>query len=906
MSQRVNSNFLAKTFHEFALEIIQDYQNNIPYIDKDFILIEDNVSQVFFLENVDEFNFNSIEIKNNQNLIAYDINSIISKLKDFGYTLKEFQSLKSDDLQLKMDIFNAYSKYELYKKNNNFLDFSDLLLYVLELLKSNERIRNEIKNKYKYILVDEFQDTNLVQLEILKLIASDNITVVGDQKQSIYSFRGANFKNLSEFKNHFKKYKEVFLHQNYRCSKTVLDNINKIISNMNLKDEILKGNLEESGSVSLIEAQTEKSQNTFMIKNISKILDKNPDAKIGVLFRRKSELKRVSSFLNSYGIKHLALGEDNFLHIEIVKEVLRILKIVSNPKQSEKEWFSLFKYYNLRDESIRKIFRIVKKKEKSIFVLLKTDINSLLSFEDERDVLVLISDLVNKLVGLHSSRMSISNIVHFILYNMNFYQNVLVVNDMESILGLNQILNFANNYFKIYKDVDIENFLKVCEFSKFIDFEVSDEIESNLELLTVHNSKGKEYDYVFMPYLNDRRFPTGFKKSKFDILDFDTKDSFLEEEKRLFFVGISRAKKNIFLSFVKRFDANKRDAKPSEFLDVLNLNKELFDKEYDEFKLDNKEKTELELIEKINKSLFGKNYDKAIDDVKLLRSLFDVKRSNSSLNSFIEDKHPDYQFYLDKILDKGNVGIEIKPESMVYSVSQLKTYESCPKKYLYSYIYRIPTQAKHYFDFGTSLHSVFEEIIDLIGRLPKEAVFANGIALLRKVWISKGYINAKQETEYFEKGVEAIRNFIDKELILRDEDRILVSQEEKFIINLDGKKIMGFIDRIDKLNGDFEILDYKTSNSKMTKSQLKQDLQLFIYGLACKELKGRYPVNVGLWYVIFDEILKVDFNEIEVDNLKEKALKLISGIEKKDFSPNPSPFNCKYCDYNSICNDKEF
>ncbi|MDA3855442.1 MAG: ATP-dependent DNA helicase [Candidatus Woesearchaeota archaeon] len=902
MSERVEIKtsrpFFAKTFHEFALEIIDTYQNQISMIDKDFSLIDETNQLLFFLDNLKDMKFTSFEMKNNYVQIAHEIVGTISKLKDFGYSLEDLVKLKVEDINLKSDLIQAYSKYELYKRENNYLDFGDLLLYVFDLLKNNLEVRDEIKNKYKYILVDEFQDTNKIQLDIIKLISGENITIVGDQKQSIYSFRGANFSNLGDFKAHYKNYEEVFLHKNYRSSKSVLNNINKLVLDIASNDEVLENVFEEKGEVSLIEASNSNSQDSFIAQRISNILEKEPEAKIGVLFRRKFELTNTAKFLKNLGISFNANEAINFFEQDIIKDVLNKLKIIENPRGCTSEYFKFLSDCFVSYENVRKIMRKSSFNEKSIFKTLM-NLKESDDYGIDFEVLKKIYSDLDFLIKFKDSKRELDDLLRETIFKFGNFQRAFLGNNFEGVSALNNFVKFARDYIKVYRNSNLSSFLKVCENSKRLDIKFEQKSGSKVELLTLHSSKGKEFDYVIMPNLNERKFPSNFMKSKFDILGVEDKKSFVEEENRLFFVGITRSRKELDLVYVRRFVDNKLDSKPSNFLEVLGLNVEKYDVEFDELKLDFKEDIKVKMIDKITSHLISENFDLAKSDMEKLKLMYAKKDLNYFFNkdeldfTRIEKKDPFYD-------------VDVDFSSHVYSVSQIKTYQSCPKKYLYQYVYRVPGESKHYFDFGTSVHSVLEEFVFDIRKFSSEICYGRAAAMLKEKWISKGYASADQEKEYFQKGLEVIKKFIFKEkLFSEDETREVIGIEDKFVINLEGKKILGFIDRVDKVGDNFVIIDYKTSNSMETKMQLKKNIQLFVYALAIEHLRGKLPSKVGLWYLIHDELVEVEVSEIDFDKMKAEVLDAISNIEKKVFLPTPSFFNCTYCDFNEICLDSK-
>lgn len=906
MSDRVkiltSKEFGAKTFHSFCLDLIEEYRKFLPLIPKDYILIEEKDQLLFFMENLDDFNLKSVEIKNNHSSICYELQSTISKLKDFGITIKDLEKLKFEDMQTKIDIFNVYLKYEQYKIKNHFIDFGDIINYICGLLNSNLNIREEISKKYNYILVDEFQDTNKIQLDIIKFLAKDNITVVGDLKQSIYSFRGANYKNLDLFKDHFKNFEQIYLKENYRSSKIVLKNINNLIKNIADEKEFLNANFSVEGYVNLFECENENSQFFSILETINKIKEKDETATIGILTRRKAELGLISNQLNQVGLKHILIDALNLFENHLIKEIILLLEIINNPREANSQLFYFLKKTGIRDETLRKISRGATLKEKSIFNVLEAN-DDFSEYSGENDLILNFFKSIEKLINLKCSSVKIYEVIFQSIYEFKFYQNSILSENLENISALNTFMNYVNSYSKIYKNNDFDRFLKICNLSNSLNFSFSDPFEQEqIQLMTIHQSKGKEFDYVILPYLNKGKFPSMFKSSQFK-LPFDfSREEFLEEEKRLFFVAASRAKKGLELMYVKKFLQNKLDSKMSIFLECLDLEKKSNKTEFSSFNLSNSQLVENEIILKIQKFLVEKKYDLALTEINLLKSLF----SKKDLTSFNGLNHPNYETYINKINGKiVSDNIIIDPLKMIYSVSQLKTYESCPQKYLYSYIYKIPSDSKHYFDFGTSVHGVLEILASKISKDKSiEMLFAKAVSLLKKSWISKGYESAAIEREYFEKGILALKNFIEQELKLKEENREIIGEEKTFLVEIEGKKIYGIIDRIDKVNGEYEILDYKTSNSMVSLDKLKSDIQLLVYAIALKDdpnMYGVYPKTMGLWYLIHDKITKLDFDETQIEIVKKEILKLIGGIESKNFIAKPSHFNCTYCDYFKIC-----
>lgn len=894
--------FCAKTFHSFALEIIEEYEKKIPQIDRDFTLINEAESLLFFYENLDEFKLSSIEVQNNRIQLAYDMVSSISKMKDYGITLKELERLDMK-IQQKMDLLTIYSKYEQFKKKKNYLDFGDLLLLLLECLRKEDQILEELRERYKYILIDEFQDTNKVQFEIATLLCKEgNIMAVGDQKQSIYGFRGANYGNFELFTAAFPDYEEIVLHQTYRPSQKIMEGINLLIKDQGREEEILTRGSDSEGELVLGVCKDESSQEAFILSKLLEFKKRGKDKKTAILCRKKSELLSISRFLKENGISHHVINSSGLFKQEIVKEIMMILKIVLSPKEANVEIFKVLGTLPLRKETIRRISRKASLREKSIYNVLCETIESVSEFKDECKV---VEDFCSRLLGLialRDSKVHIFKLVHEVVIEFSFYQRVHFSGDMDSLNAVNDFVRFSKRYSEIYDD-DLERFLGVCEMSELLDITYSEseiEVSSDITLMTLHQSKGLEFDNVFIPFLNERRFPSTFRSSFFDLPFAQDRNGFLEEEKRLFFVGVSRAKENLYLCNVEKFSENKGFSKPSPLLRPLEIfEKQRFEKNIYSDLLSSSDLIKQEILQRIRQAVFENKFEMAKNDVELLSQLFE---KSNDLRNFMEKKHPDYETYKKRLVSPEKEALMINPSDFVYSVSQLQMYDTCPRKYLYGYIYKIPTPSRHYFDFGTTIHTVFELLIpDLEAGMDKVMAYAKGVELLRKHWISKAYESVSQEKDYFELALKSISSFIEKDISLREEERKTLKREERFNIDLDGKKVIGVIDRVDELGSGLEVIDYKTSNSMENEDSLKDNIQLYVYAQAVKKQMGKYPEKISLWYTTHDKIVSVPFQDLNAEGIDTKIKGLIDQIESGNFAPKPTFFACKFCDFNRIC-----
>ena len=566
-----------------------------------------------------------------------------------------------------------------------------------------------------------------------------------------------------------------------------------------------------------------------------KIQEKDKDASIGILTRRKQELFEVSALLRKFGIKHSLGSLNNIFENQFVQEILHILHIIDKTKDSELELFHLLNQLNLKELTIRKICN----KKTSILEAIKDNPSE---DEDENKLLNDLSKKLNSLIKLKESKTRIDEIILKITSTFKYYEKALLNSDQESISAMNAFIEYSKSFSNTYKTANLDKFIKICQYSKSLNLDFEEDGEAaKIELITIHQSKGKEYDYVFLPFLNDRKFPGQFRQTLFKTRVDLSREEVLDEEKRLLFVAISRAKKSLILSYVKKYSQNILESKPSKLLEDLKLETKTYNTKFPDYNPSTKENLKLDIIKKISEQLIDNQFNNAKKEIEVLSSMFGKKDLNSFLNPELNESVNNYK---KKIENKEK--LNINPKSMVYSVSQVQTYDSCPKKYMYQYIYKVPTQPKHYFDFGTTMHSVLENLTPkFLENLSKEELEEIALKDMHSNWISNAYESITQEEEYKKKGEQAIKNFIQRELQLKKEKRETIETENKFEIEIEGKRFIGYIDRTDKVGDNIEIMDYKTSNSMETEKKLVDNLQLGVYALAVKEKYKKFPHKVA-------------------------------------------------------------
>ena len=463
------------------------------------------------------------------NFIIYDsqdqIEAIKEAYKNLGISAKEYKpsSILATISQAKNELLEperyktmargnfqevAASVYPIYQKilkENNALDFDDLILKTVELLRSQKDILMKYQNKFKYILVDEYQDTNHAQYALTKLLAglNQNITVVGDFSQSIYSFRGADFLNLRKFKDDFKNVRTFKLSQNYRSTQKILDAASSVISKNTSHPVLALWTEKEKGeNIILYEARNEHNEAEFIINEVMNIKYENKNLKFSdfaVLYRTNAQSRAIEEVFLHQGVPYMLIGGTRFYERKEIKDILAYLRFLVNSKDgiSRKRIEKLGKARFEKFEEFAKDFDSKKETIKTMDSLLrKVEYLSLFDEKDEED-----RGRLENIKELRSVAIEFPDISQFL-------ENVSLV-----------------------------------EQEYLPDKPKGDEKKDAVNLMTFHAAKGLEFPIVFMIGMEEGLFPHSRS-----LLDRNE----LEEERRLCYVGITRAEKKLYLSFARR------------------------------------------------------------------------------------------------------------------------------------------------------------------------------------------------------------------------------------------------------------------------------------------------------------------------------------------------------------------
>lgn len=929
------------TFHGFGERILKEYGTEIG-LPADFKLLNEFEQWALVRKNLDKFNLDYYKPLGNPTKFIQALIKHFSRLKDEDISPSQYlayaeelkqnldamlsggkkkKSLKVKELKLTSfsdsegnfseeiaqqevmrinEVANAYHVYQQLLLDNNALDFGDLINYSLKLFRERPKVLEKYRKQFKFVLLDEFQDTNWAQYELIKMLAApkNNLVVVGDDDQSIYKFRGASVSNILQFKKDFPNSEEIVLVKNYRSAQEILDlsynfiqlnNPNRLECQLN-KDaknkkaiclnKKLIAETKNKAVIEVIDGEDVQDEIKKIIARMEKLKEEDTDCSwndFGILVRANDSAKEICAALDKFGLPYIFLASRGLYTKPVIMDVISYFKMLDNYHESAALYRLLnapvfdFNYKELVDFNY-----IANKKAWSLFTALKS-VSGKMGNETQTKI-----DKILSLIDKHTSLVhekTVGEIFLTFLTDSGYLQHLTKddsKNNQEAISYLNQFMKRIQKFEAASDDKSIKAFMNELDMeidageqgSIAPDFEAGPEA---IKVMTVHGSKGLEFKYVFIASLVDKRFPTIERKEQIEIPDALIKeilpegDFHLEEERRLFYVAMTRAKQGLFFSWSPDY-GGARKKKPSRFLIECNLvidEEETKEKKKDK---DNEDKNNLNVVEtKGVKKTDGINY-------------------------------------------------ELPP---YISYTQIAAFSNCPYQYRFAHILRIPCRGKAQFSFGRTMHSTLQRTFELINEkkgLGQTNLFGEVTEKSKKIkitldeileiykekWIDEWYESHAQKEKYKKSGKDILKEFY--ELHASNwPNSIFLERKFNTKIEADGKvyTIRGTMDRVDEADGKIKIVDYKTGKPK-EKLVFEDKEQLLIYQIAATELFSQPVQSLAFYYLENNSESEFLGTPAELEKIKEKIIKTIIEINMGEFPPKPSAL-CKFCDFFSIC-----
>ncbi|MBN1916247.1 ATP-dependent helicase [Candidatus Dojkabacteria bacterium] len=992
------------TFHAFCDRILKQDGIHVG-LNPDYKLMNQSESYYFVQSRLFDFDLKYFRPLSNPTKFVGALLKHFSRLQDEDISAEDYEEYakkvsKNAEGKEKYpnveELASAYRQYVDLKVKESVFDFGDLIANTLKLFRDRPNILKVWQEKFKYILVDEFQDTNYAQYEIVKMLSTEvgvsytgdgrnppppalarkkmtvsgripAITVVADDDQSIYRFRGAAVSNVLQFRKDFPHSQNIVLTENYRSNQQILDSSYQVIQNNNpdrleVKENInkkltafsgkafgeIEKDQEQTGSavkfnyflkaadeaewiseeiLHLVKGKNFRTQSLHRDKSSHKDMSVSAEnqelpifesftqsgdnstgfeySDIAILVRANDHSDEIIQALRYHGIPFQFGGAKKLFLRPEVKDMINILKILADYSDNVPMFGVLdFEILDLTGEELIEINKNAKEQGESLFKILQNFTNGSLDLdireESKEKIKSLVGNIEKTWEKVKDGKTPGEVLLDFI--KESGYLEFLTEN------GKGKQSKKLKEKKVVAKSLEAENEVKVQNIAKFFDFikgfentnkeegmaalnkfvqyldlvtDLGDSPYSDIDLpdmdavhiITVHSAKGLEFPVVFLPNVAQGRFPSTNRSDQIPIPEELIKeilpegDEHLQEERRLFYVGMTRAQDKLYITAAQHYGAGKRKQKISPFA-----------------------------VE-------------AFGEKEVLEKLASPKSYESSIFSEKEKAEHEAEKY------EGGLS-KNRPANLSYS--QIESYEKCPKQYKYKFILKVPVSPAPALVYGSVIHNTLKAFYEILkknqggfdgfeekpaqGKLKEifeekwEAMTAKaGGAFRSKTYREKMHVRGQTSLEEFYKK-------------LYSEDQRPFLLEQPFRLKIGDYTVSGVIDRVDLMGAKegkqvVEIIDYKTGKVREQK-EVDKDLQLAIYALAAREVFKLEPEILSLMFV--DEGLKVETEGERMKKLEEKIKEKVAGVgdgvSKGNFGAKPG-FVCKYCDFRDICGD---
>ena len=527
------------TFHSLCVKILRIHGDKIGY-KSNFTIYDQSDSNKVIRNCMSE---------NNVDLKQYSpkrFQAHISNLKNS--MISPGEALENAESFFEVKVAEIYSSYEKKLIIANSMDFDDLLIKTVELLQTNESILKFWSNKFQFIMVDEYQDTNFVQYKLVELLGSNNknVCVVGDSDQSIYAFRGADIRNIIEFEKDFSDATVIQLDKNYRSSKKILNLANSVISNNPRKiEKNLWTDNEDGLDISSFRFRSEKDEARWVAEEVKNLIDSSKENEVAIFYRTNSQSRLFEEELRMLNINYKVIGSVRFYDRKEIKDIISYLQFLVNDSDTVAfERIVNVPRRGIGESTVKKIRVYLNETGKSIFEALE-------SIEEIKNIsprikgsLSEFKDLITELksYSLQGPSKTIQKVLELTGYKMSLIKEGTLESQMR-IENIEELLNSAFSFENLYEEEIDEPYGMLRDYLESIAlFSETDKLEDadRVLLMTLHNAKGLEFPYVFMTGMEENLFPHE-RSSQGD-------NSEIEEERRLCYVGITRAEKKLYLT----------------------------------------------------------------------------------------------------------------------------------------------------------------------------------------------------------------------------------------------------------------------------------------------------------------------------------------------------------------------
>jgi DNA helicase-2/ATP-dependent DNA helicase PcrA len=787
-----------------------------------------------------------------------------------------------ETVALQQELARAYRASEELLREKNRVSFGSLITGAVGLLERDTLLRDALQKRYRYILVDEFQDTNIAQLRLLELLAgpTKNIVAVGDNDQAIYRFRGASFGSFKLFLERFAGWKEgqdstrfrVALTENYRSTPNILRVAMQVIGqnavSADFPKKVLSPNKPPGEKIRIVEMATPEDEARWVASELERIHGAGRRWKdFAVLYRQHAHRDHLVEELSRRKIPFV-ITRLSILEHPLVRDVLAYLRLIAAPYDdiacarvvAAPAW-------RLEAADLVRLATRARKEKKAIYDLLQ---------------------LPQGQLAFDGSNAALGQLVEFVSSQRRTLKRCTAREILGSLIEWLEIAQSAKEHDRKYVK-RLAEFMKewepksetrgLAEFIEYLDYYAQaggvvsledDAPVDAVQLMTVHGAKGLEFPQVFLLRVNNRAFPATERPRAFEfpvelMKEGTPAEQFhIQEERRLFYVALTRAEERLTITTV-----TEKKGKVPVFIEDILMEPAI------------KRRDVRQIMPKLPP--LGRDdvvQENLWEDSELFPAAEGSARIFSRIADWAEEFHPP------------------SPEPLTLSPSALSGYRTCPQRYLFGYLWSLREGPKAAMSFGAVMHTTIKRFVEQL-RKGVKLPFDEVQRIFETEWSSKGFEDAYQEEEYKKDGVEQLRAF--HEGMMAELPQAL-AQEKAFELPLDNNVIIkGRIDQINSLGNkrDVEIVDYKTGRPRKD-ADAKKDLQLSLYALAVREILELEPARLVFHYLQNNQRQETTRDAKQLEEAQKIVQEAAADIRAGEF-PSKRGFICRNCAYRPIC-----
>src|SRR5271163_2209081 len=884
------------TFHAFCEKLLKESSPERLMIDKvdHWILLRRNLERLkldkyrrlaepgqFLNDFVEFFSRCQDELVSCENYQRY-ADGLAVQLESERHTLEaDIYEVRAEEVALQQEIARAYRASEALLQEKKRVSFGSLITGAVELLETNDELRAALQEKYRYILVDEFQDTNIAQLRLLELLAWDkkSIVAVGDNDQAIYRFRGASFGSFKLFLERFAGWREgqdstpfrVSLVENYRSTPNILRVATQVIAqntvSADFPKKVLSANKEESEKIRIVELETEQDEARWIVSELQRLHATGRKWRdFAVLYRQHAHRDELVEELSRHKIPFV-ISKLSILDHPLVKDVLAYLKLIATPFDdiacarvlAAPAWW-------LEPSDLVRFAERARKEKKALYDMLQAP-QGQLAFDSSHAALGRLVEFTSnhrKTLRRRTAREILSDLLEWL--------------EVAQRAGT-QDRKYVTRLSEFVKEWEPKSETRgLAEFVEYLDYysqaggtiSLEDDFPGDaVQLMTVHGAKGLEFPQVFLLRINNKKFPTTERHRVFEfpaalMKEGEPAEQFhIQEERRLFYVALTRAENRLTLTTL-----TEKKGKIPVFVEDILMDPAI--KRRDVHQLSPKLPEALPTLERESPGSA---------DPQLFPASAEPAKIFSRIADWALEFHPPTS------------------EPLALSPSAVSGYRSCPQQYLFSRGWSLKEGPKAVLSFGSVMHTTIKRFIDQLRKgvkLPFEEV----ARIFETEWTSAGFEDDYQESGYKKDGLEQLRAFHTS--TIENLPQIL-EQEKSFELPMENNvTIIGRMDQVNSLGRkDVEIIDYKTGKPKKD-ADAKKDLQLSLYALAAKEIFEWNPVRLVFHYLQNNKIQVTTRDAKQLDEAQKIVLETAADIRAGQFPAKPG-YVCRSCAYRPIC-----